>query len=311
MENQQPYHIPALLQPTVDLLVTNPDGIYIDATMGGAGHTRAILSRLSPQGRLFGFDQDPDAMANVPDDPRFTFVRSNFRFIRNFMRFYGVARVDGILADLGVSFHHFDTAERGFSFRTSAPLDMRMNPAEGTLTAAALLQDITEEDLTAYLKQYTDLKRVPQIASAILKNRLDAPVLTTSDLEQRVMPLLNPKMAKKELAQIFQALRIVVNHETSALSELLEASRDLLKPGGRLAILSYHSGEDRAVKNFIRDGHVEGLEMSPTNLISGQTVKIWKPVIRGALSPDETEIEVNPRSRSAKLRVAERTDQQF
>lgn len=277
--------------------------------MGGAGHTRAILSKLSPAGRLFGFDQDPDALANVPDDPRFTFVRSNFRFIRNFMRFYGVEKVDGILADLGVSFHHFDTVERGFSFRADAPLDMRMNPSEGVKTAAGLLEEITEEELINLLRAFTDLKRLPQLAKAILKDVATNPPVTTSDLESRVTPLLNPRNAKKELAQIFQALRIAVNGEMKALEELLEASRVLLRPGGRLAILAYHSVEDRMVKNFMRDGEVaSGSNSSAEMILGSRKPKLWRAVTRGAISPDEAEIEANPRSRSAKLRVAERTD---
>lgn len=305
MDTIQPYHIPALLRETVDLLVTAPSGVYIDATMGGAGHSRAILERLSPAGRLFGFDQDADAASNAPHDPRFTFVRSNFRYITNFMRFHGIDKVDGILADIGVSFHHFDDSSRGFSFRDDSPLDMRMNTSGGQ-TAAALLAEASEERIVELLTAYTDLRRRQALARAIVKAREEEPILTTGQLEKAVASLLSPKNFKKELAQIFQMLRIAVNDEIGALEALLQGAAKLLKPGGRLAVLSYHSIEDRAVKNFMKSGSTTSEEIR-RDPVTGMAPTPWKAVTRTPLSPSEEEIERNPRSRSAKLRVAERT----
>ncbi|MBO4966195.1 MAG: 16S rRNA (cytosine(1402)-N(4))-methyltransferase RsmH [Muribaculaceae bacterium] len=295
------YHIPALLTPTIDALITNSSGIYADATFGGGGHSRAILNRLGADGRLYGFDRDADALRNSPDDSRFTFVHSDFRFMRNFLRFYGEGRIDGILADLGVSFHHFDTAERGFSFRADAPLDMRMNQ-NGTLTAATVLNDYTEEDLTRILKVYGDLKQGGRIARQIVKTRENAPLLTTNDLRDAVSSLINPRQQKKELAQIFQALRIEVNDEMESLRALLRSSLDILKPGGRFAVLTYHSIEDRIVKNFFRSGTFDG-EVKKD--FFGRVTTPWKLVGKNPIVPGEDEIEANPRSRSAKLRVAE------
>lgn len=298
------YHIPALLDAAIEGLKIKPDGVYVDATFGGGGHSRAILTKLGPDGRLFGFDRDLDALANVPDDPRFTFVHSDFRYISNFLHFHGVDHADGILADLGVSFHHFDSAERGFSFRADAPLDMRMN-RNGDRTAADLLAGYGKDDLERLLRAYTDLKRPGAIAAAIVRARDAAPLQTTSQLVEAVRGSINPKSEKKDLAQVFQALRIEVNGEMDALHGLLTQSLRVLRTGGRLAVITYHSIEDRMVKNFIRSGNTRG-EIDKD--IFGNVHTPWKAVTRSPITPDETEVEANPRSRSAKLRVAEKSD---
>lgn len=298
------YHIPALLDAAIEGLNIKPDGVYVDATFGGGGHSRAILAKLGPDGRLFGFDRDLDALANVPDDPRFTFVHSDFRYISNFLHFHGVDHADGILADLGVSFHHFDSAERGFSFRADAPLDMRMN-RNGDRTAADLLAGYGKDDLEHLLRAYTDLKRPGAIAAAIVRARDAAPLQTTSQLVEAVRSSINPKSEKKDLAQVFQALRIEVNGEMDALHGLLTQSLRVLRTGGRLAVITYHSIEDRMVKNFIRSGNTRG-EIDKD--IFGNVHTPWKAVTRSPITPDEAEVEANPRSRSAKLRVAEKTD---
>ncbi|MDE6855435.1 MAG: 16S rRNA (cytosine(1402)-N(4))-methyltransferase RsmH [Muribaculaceae bacterium] len=295
------YHIPALLPQTLDCLDIKPDGIYVDATFGGGGHSRAILQRLGPDGRLIAFDQDLDAAANAPDDSRFTFVRSNFRFMRNFLRYHGVEKVDGILADLGVSFHHFDDADRGFSFRADAPLDMRMN-RKAPLTAAELLTRYDARDLTSLFRTYADLKDPAKAARAIIAARDKAPVVTTFQLAEAVRPALNPKAEKKEMAQVFQALRIEVNSEMEALTTLLASAPDMLREGGRAVILTYHSVEDRIVKNFFRSGNAEGnLEKD----FYGKVICDWKQITRQPITADAEETERNPRSRSAKLRAAE------
>ena len=294
------YHIPALLPQTLDCLDIKPDGIYVDATFGGGGHSRAILQRLGPDGRLIAFDQDLDAAANAPDDSRFTFVRSNFRFMRNFLRYHGVEKVDGILADLGVSFHHFDDADRGFSFRADAPLDMRMN-RKAPLTAAELLTRYDARDLTSLFRTYADLKDPAKAARAIIAARDKAPVVTTFQLAEAVRPALNPKAEKKEMAQVFQALRIEVNSEMEALTTLLASAPDMLREGGRAVILTYHSVEDRIVKNFFRSGNAEGnLEKD----FYGKVICDWKQITRQPITADAEETERNPRSRSAKLRAA-------
>lgn len=295
------YHIPALLPQTLACLDVKTDGIYVDATFGGGGHSRAILERLGPDGRLIAFDQDEDAIANAPDDPRFTFVRSNFRYMRNFLRYHGVERVDGILADLGVSFHHFDDAERGFSFRADAPLDMRMN-RKAPLTAAQLLERCDARDLTSLFRTYADLKDPAKAARAIIAARDKAPILTTLQLADAVRPALNPKGEKKEMAQIFQALRIEVNSEMEALTALLTQAPEMLKEGGRAAILTYHSVEDRIVKNFFRSGNAAG-EIEKD--FFGKVNCCWRPVTRQPITADAEETQLNPRSRSAKLRAAE------
>lgn len=301
MAESHPYHIPALLRESVDLLVTDPDGTYVDCTMGGAGHTRGILSHLSDKGRLIGFDQDADAIANAPDDPRFTFVHANFRFLENFLRYYKTGKINGILADLGVSFHHFDDAARGFSFREDAPLDMRMNRG-AELTAAQLVNNMSEDDLRKALRDYTDLRKANQMAKAILTARERQPITTTGQLTEAVRGILNQRDEKKELAQVFQMLRIMVNGEFTALKSLLGQSADWLKKGGRLAILTYHSGEDRIVKNFLAGEKGDDSQA----LIYGTPKGVWKNVTRKPLTASEAEVEANPRARSAKLRVAER-----
>lgn len=295
------YHIPALLEPTLNGLNIKPNGVYADVTFGGGGHSRAILERLGPDGRLFGFDRDKEAFGNAPDDLRFTFVYSNFRYISNFMRYHGVEKLDGILADLGVSFHHFDDAARGFSFRTDAPLDMRMNQ-NATVTAADIAADYSEEQLTALFKTFTDLKRPNAVAKAIVNAREKEAIDTTFRLADAVRPVLNPKSEKKELAQVFQAFRIEVNSEMDALKRFLESTTRLLRPGGRLAIITYHSIEDRIVKNFMKTGNIEGVENKD---FFGRVSTPWKLITRSPIVPDEEEVERNPRSRSAKLRVAE------
>jgi len=302
--NQDVYHIPALLPQTIAWLDIKPCGIYVDATYGGGGHSAAILERLAQQGHLYGFDQDEDAVLRAPasGNPRFTMVYSNFRFLRNFMDYYGVEAADGVLADLGVSFHHFDDPDRGFSFRWNGALDMRMN-RRGSRSAADLLATASTEELTRLLRLYGELKQAPRIAAAIVKARETAPVDTVEALRAVAEPLLNPRQIKKEMAQLFQALRIEVNDELSALRALLQQALHILRPGGRLAIITYHSLEDRLVKNFMRTGSIDGKEqkdffgrsLAPMRLLT------TKPVV-----PDQAEIESNPRSRSAKLRVAEK-----
>ncbi|MCM1369162.1 MAG: 16S rRNA (cytosine(1402)-N(4))-methyltransferase RsmH [Candidatus Amulumruptor caecigallinarius] len=296
------YHIPALLRESIEGLNIHPGGIYIDATMGGGGHSRAILEALGSDSHLYGFDRDMDAGVNAPADPRFTFVHSDFRYLTNFMEYYGVEKVDGVLADLGVSFHHFDTAGRGFSFRNDAPLDMRMNRSGG-VTAATLIAESDKEQLETLLRTYTDLSRPGAVAAAIIKRKDHSPILTTTDLVEAVRDTLNPRKEKKELAQIFQSLRIAVNDEMGALKSLLEQCRNAIRPGGRLAVITYHSIEDRIVKNFMRSGNVEG---NIDQDIYGRINTPWKLITRSPIIPNEEEIERNPRSRSAKLRIAER-----
>lgn len=300
------YHVPALLPQSIEALDIHPNGIYADATFGGGGHSRAILSALGCEGRLFGFDRDLDAYANRPDDSRFTFVHSNFRYMHNFMRFYGIERFDGILADLGVSFHHFDDASRGFSFRSDAPLDMRMNRAQ-PLTAAVIVNEYDATSLRALFKTYTDLKRPDLVAAAIVKARNTSPIETTGALVDALTPAMNPRNLKKDLAQAFQAIRIEVNGEMDALKKFLISTPRMLRKGGRLAILTYHSIEDRIVKNFMKTGTIDG---SDEKDFFGRSLSCWRQITRSPIVPSNEEIERNPRSRSAKLRVAEYLPQQ-
>ena len=295
------YHIPALLPEVIKGLDIKPDGTYIDATFGGGGHSHAILARLGDNGRLFGFDRDMDAFDNAPDDPRFTFVHSDFRYIGNFLHFYHAGKADGILADLGVSFHHFDDADRGFSFRTDAPLDMRMN-RKAEKTAASVIAEASKEELEEIFRLYTDLKRTGALAQAIIAAREAAPVESTFRLAEAVRKSINPRQEKKDLAQVFKALRIVVNDEMGALQTLLTQSLKVLKPGGRIAVITYHSIEDRLVKNFFRSGNFRG-EMEKD--FYGRAETPWIAVTRSPIVPSEEEIERNPRSRSAKLRIAQ------
>lgn len=300
--SEQTYHIPALLPEALDGLDIRPGGVYVDVTFGGGGHSRGILGRLGTEGRLYGFDRDLDARANVPDDPRFIFVHSNYRYLSNFLRYHGEDKLDGILADLGVSFHHFDDAERGFSFRSDAPLDMRMNRGGG-ITAAQIVADYDETALENIFRSYTDLKHPRAVAKAIVTARAKEPVDTTFRLADAVRPTLNPRQEKKEMAQVFQALRIETNGESTALRRFLESTPSLLRAGGRLAVITYHSIEDRMVKNFMRTGNVEGIEDKD---FFGRVSTPWRLITRTPVTPSEEEVERNPRARSAKLRVAEK-----
>lgn len=290
------YHIPAMLKETINGLNIKPDGVYVDVTFGGGGHSRAILEAGS--GHLYSFDQDKDALQNAIDDERWTFVHSNFRYLRNWMDYYGVEKIDGLLADLGVSFHHFDCPERGFSFRFSAPLDMRMNQT-AKRTAADIVNGYSEEELAKILYLYGELKNGRGIAKNICKARAQKAIERTEDL---VAASRIPVEMSKELARLFQALRIEVNDELGALREMLVAARDLLKPGGRIAILTYHSLEDRLVKNFLRSGNLEGTIEKD---FYGNNLSPFILIEKGREASAE-EVERNPRARSAKLRVAEK-----
>ncbi len=305
-DNNMVYHIPVLLKESVDGLDINPDGVYVDVTFGGGGHSREILSRLGDNGHLFSFDQDADAENNIVDDPRFTFVHSNFRWLSNWMRYYDIEHIDGLLADLGVSSHHFDDAERGFSFRYDAPLDMRMN-REGGKTAADIVNDDTEEHLADIFYLYGELRRSRQIAAAIVKARQRKPILTTQDFLQVVDPLFRREKEKKDMARLFQALRIEVNHEMQALSEMLTSATRLLAKGGRLSVITYHSLEDRMVKNIMKSGNVNGkVKEDP---VYGRKASPYNLVNNKVIVPSDEEVERNPRSRSAKLRIAEKKEE--
>ena len=298
----QTYHIPVLLKPAVDGLDICPEGTYVDTTLGGGGHTREILSRLGPQGRLLGFDQDEDAERNIPDDPRFTFVRSNFRFLHNFLRYHGISQIDGLLADLGVSSHHFDDSERGFSFRFDGALDMRMNKRAGQ-TAADIVNTYSEERLANVFYLYGELKNSRKLAAALVKARAATPINTIGAFLDIVKPFFGREREKKEMARVFQALRIEVNQEMEALKEMLYAATDALCPGGRLAVITYHSLEDRMVKNLIKTGNVEGTMEKD---FFGNTQTPFRAVNNKVIVPDDDETARNPRSRSAKLRIAEK-----
>ena len=305
-DNNMVYHIPVLLKESVDGLDINPDGVYVDVTFGGGGHSREILSRLGDNGHLFSFDQDADTENNIVDDPRFTFVHSNFRWLSNWMRYYDIEHIDGLLADLGVSSHHFDDAERGFSFRYDAPLDMRMN-REGGKTAADIVNDDTEEHLADIFYLYGELRRSRQIAAAIVKARQRKPILTTQDFLRVVDPLFRREKEKKDMARLFQALRIEVNHEMQALSEMLTSATRLLAKGGRLSVITYHSLEDRMVKNIMKSGNVNGkVEEDP---VYGRKASPYNLVNNKVIVPSDEEVERNPRSRSAKLRIAEKKEE--
>lgn len=301
-EAEQTYHVPVLLDESVDGMNLRPGGIYVDVTFGGGGHSKEILRRMDNTARLYSFDQDEDAEKNIVNDPRFTFVRSNFRFLSNFLRYYGVEKVDGILADLGVSSHHFDDSERGFSFRFDGRLDMRMNKRAGQ-TAADIVNTYDEERLADLFYLYGELKNSRKLASVLVKARAVQPIVTIGDFLSLVKPLFGREREKKELAKVFQALRIEVNHEMEALKEMLQAATEALKPGGRLVVITYHSLEDRLVKNLMKTGNVEGKaeqdffgnRQTPFRLVNNKVI----------LASDE-EVNRNPRSRSAKLRIAEK-----
>lgn len=292
------YHIPVLYRHSIQALGLAPDSVCVDATFGGGGHSAGILEALGPQGRLLAFDQDPDAWANAIADPRFTLVKSNFRFVHNQCKALGYPQVDAILADLGVSSHQFDTAPRGFTFRFDAPLDMRMNPA-ASLDAATVLNTYTEEDLARVLRDYGELKTAASMAKALAAYRSRSTFQDNRQLEEALAGKLPHFERSKVLAQIYQALRIEVNHELRALEQFLEQALRLLRPGGRLVVISYHSLEDRIVKNFLRYGNVRGLEEKD---LMGRRTQAFEPIFRKPLTPSQEEIAQNPRSRSAKLR---------
>ena len=292
------YHNPVLLKQSVDALVTNPDGIYVDCTFGGGGHSREILSRLSEKGRLFSFDQDLDALKNAIDDPRFTLVNQNFRFLENSMLAYGISHVDGILADLGVSSHQFDEAERGFSTRSNAPLDMRMNVMQG-LDAKKIINDYEEEDLANIFYQYGELRESRKLAREIVHHRKTKKINTTEDLKN-LFSYIPAFKQNKFFAQVFQAIRIEVNQELEVLKEMLVQSYKILKVEGRLVVISYHSLEDRLVKRFLKNGMFEG---EPQRDIYGNYAKAFELLQTKAIIPDDKEIEENSRARSAKLRI--------
>ena len=296
------YHTPVLLEQAVAELDIKSDGVYADLTFGGGGHSRRILECLGENGRLYSFDQDSDTKANAPDDSRFNYVESNFRFLRSALRLRGVTEVDGILADLGVSSHHFDALPRGFSFRGEAPLDMRMNQRGGE-TAADVVNNRTEEQLATIFSQYGELETTWKIAACIARARAVKPITTTAELVAAVAPCTPKKDESKFLTKLFQALRIEVNGEMEALKMALEQSLKVLKPGGRLVVISYHSLEDRIVKNFIRSGNTEG--RIEKDFFGRSTVPL-RVVSRKAIVPTAEEVEANPRSRSAKMRVAEK-----
>lgn len=322
----EPYHIPALLHETIEGLQIRENGIYADVTFGGGGHSRAILAKLGEKGRLLSFDQDMDAYQNRIEDERWQFVHSNFRYLKHFVRYYkdcvtpafipshkddgrekaadedDIAVMDGILADLGVSFHHFDAAERGFSFRFEGPLDMRMNRT-ATKTAADIINGYSEEDIANIFYLYGELRNSRQIAKVIVRQREKSPIGTTEQLAELLSPLCGRDREKKDLARVFQALRMEVNDEISALSEMLCAAKEVLKPGGRMAVLTYHSLEDRLVKNFFRSGNLQGVIEKD---FYGNTVSPFRLVNNKVITASAEEVERNPRARSAKLRIAEK-----
>ena len=296
------YHIPVLLEEAIAEMAIRPDGTYCDLTFGGGGHSRHILSQLGDKGQLYSFDQDRDTLQNAPDDERFHYVESNFRFLRGALRLRGVTEVDGILADLGVSSHHFDELGRGFSFRGDAPLDMRMNQRGGR-TAADVVNTYDADSLGRILREYGELDTTWKIASCIVREREKAPITTTAQLVEAVAPCTPKRDEKKFLTKLFQALRIEVNGEMEALKMALEQSLKVLRPGGRLVVISYHSLEDRLVKNFMRSGNFDGKVEQD---FFGRATAPFEVITRKAIVPSAEEVERNPRSRSAKMRVAEK-----
>lgn len=301
MTTTMEYHNPVLLHPTVDGLDIKPDGIYVDVTFGGGGHSKEILRRLGPNGKLFAFDQDEDALANALPDERFTLINENFRFIKRFLRFHGVKAVDGILADLGVSSHQFDVPERGFSTRFDADLDMRMSQ-KNDLNAYRVVNEYEEQDLRRVFFDYGELKNAPALARTIVEARRDYPISTTDELKEVLKKYLPEKVRNKILAQIYQAIRIEVNQEMDVLKEFIEQSLEILKPGGRFSVISYHSLEDRLVKRFIKNGMFEG---EPERDFYGNFSVPFKSIGK-LIVPDAEEIKINNRARSAKLRIAEK-----
>ncbi len=302
IKTAETYHVPVLLQESIDGLAIKPGGIYVDATFGGGGHSLEILSRLGSKGRLYSFDQDADAENNIINDKRFTFVRSNFRYLHNWMQYYQIEEVDGLLADLGVSSHHFDDETRGFSFRFDAPLDMRMNKRAGK-TAADVVNEYDEAKLADVFFLYGEMKNSRRIANAINTYRQQKRIETTGDLIAATEKLMRTEKEKKDLARLFQALRIEVNHEMDALRDMLNSACLLLKKGGRLSVITYHSLEDRIVKNMMKVGNAEGkIEQDFFGRISSP----FRLVNNKVITPQESELQNNPRSRSAKLRIAEK-----
>lgn len=315
VKKAETYHVPVLLKESVDGLNIQSGGVYVDVTFGGGGHSSEILSRLDEQAHLYSFDQDADAEQNVMrsevgaerrfvDDPRFTFVRSNFRYLKNWMRYYGVESIDGLLADLGVSSHHFDDESRGFSFRFDAQLDMRMNKRAGK-TAADIVNDYDEEALANLFYLYGEIKQSRRLAAAVVKARLQQRIATTQDLLGILEPIFKREREKKDLAKVFQALRIEVNHEMDALKEMLKSATELLKPGGRLSVITYHSLEDRIVKNVMKTGNVEGKRIQD---FYGRIETPFTLINNKVIVPSKNEQQENPRSRSAKLRIAEKNE---
>lgn len=315
VKKAETYHVPVLLKESVDGLNIQSGGVYVDVTFGGGGHSSEILSRLDEQAHLYSFDQDADAEQNVMrsevgaerrfvDDPRFTFVRSNFRYLKNWMRYYGVESIDGLLADLGVSSHHFDDESRGFSFRFDAQLDMRMNKRAGK-TAADIVNDYDEEALANLFYLYGEIKQSRRLAAAVVKARSQQRIATTQDLLGILEPIFKREREKKDLAKVFQALRIEVNHEMDALKEMLKSATELLKPGGRLSVITYHSLEDRIVKNIMKTGNVEGKRIQD---FYGRIETPFILINNKVIVPSENEQQENPRSRSAKLRIAEKNE---
>ncbi len=302
MTDATTYHIPVLLEESVNGMNIQPNGIYVDTTFGGGGHSRLILSKLGPKGRLLGFDQDEDAEQNILPDKRFTFIRSNFRYLSNFLRYYHAEKVNAILADLGVSSHHFDDSERGFSFRFDGKLDMRMNKRAG-LTAADVVNNYEEERLANIFYLYGELKNNRKLASVLVKARNNRKIETIGEFLSIIRPLFGREREKKELAKVFQALRIEVNQEMEALKEMLYAATESLIPGGRLAVITYHSLEDRMVKNIMKYGNVEGKVVQD---FFGNFQSPYTLVNNKVIVPTEEELQRNPRSRSAKLRIAEK-----
>lgn len=315
VKKAETYHVPVLLKESVDGLNIQSGGVYVDVTFGGGGHSSEILSRLDEQAHLYSFDQDADAEQNVMrsevgverrfvDDSRFTFVRSNFRYLKNWMRYYGVESIDGLLADLGVSSHHFDDESRGFSFRFDAQLDMRMNKRAGK-TAANIVNDYDEEALANLFYLYGEIKQSRRLAAAVIKARSQQRIATTQDLLRILEPIFKREREKKDLAKVFQALRIEVNHEMDALKEMLKSATELLKPGGRLSVITYHSLEDRIVKNIMKTGNVEGKRIQD---FYGRIETPFTLINNKVIVPSENEQQENPRSRSAKLRIAEKNE---
>ena len=315
VKKAETYHVPVLLKESVDGLNIQSRGVYVDVTFGGGGHSSEILSRLDEQAHLYSFDQDADAEQNVMrsevgaerrfvDDSRFTFVRSNFRYLKNWMRYYGVESIDGLLADLGVSSHHFDDESRGFSFRFDAQLDMRMNK-RACKTAADIVNDYDEEALANLFYLYGEIKQSRRLAAAVVKARLQQRIATTQDLLRILEPIFKREREKKDLAKVFQALRIEVNQEMDALTEMLKSATELLKPGGRLSVITYHSLEDRIVKNIMKTGNVEGKRIQD---FYGRIETPFTLINNKVIVPSENEQQENPRSRSAKLRIAEKNE---